>query len=77
MLALYTGVEQQILEDPSEYAKRVAQAIKEADASVDGTLIEGTTNVTQEQNTQTEGDGQEEREGASQAQEVSSQADKV
>jgi len=39
MLAGYTGVEQQIQEDPSEYAQRVAEAIKEADASVDGTGI--------------------------------------
>ena len=40
MLALYTGVEQGVQEDPSDYAQRVAQAIKEADASVDGTAID-------------------------------------
>lgn len=39
MLAIYTGVEQQVEEDPSDYAQRVCQAIKEADASVDGTAI--------------------------------------
>lgn len=40
MIAAYTGVEQQVQEDPSDYALRVAEAIKEADASVDGTVIE-------------------------------------
>jgi len=70
MLALYTGVEQQIQEDPSDYAKRVAEAIKEMDASVDGTLIEGDTDVSQKQKTQAEGTGEEERKGAPQAQEA-------
>lgn len=37
MLAIYTGVEQQVQEEPSEYAQRVAEAIKQMDASVDGT----------------------------------------
>lgn len=77
MLATYTGVEQQVQEDPSDYAKRVAEAIKQMDASVGGTLIEGTTDVSQEQNKQAEGTGQEEREGASQAREAGSQTDKV
>ena len=38
MLAIFTGVEQQVQEDPSDYALRVAEAIKQMDASVDGTL---------------------------------------
>jgi len=42
MLALYTGVEQGVQEDPSDYAQRVAEAIKEANASVDGTGIKET-----------------------------------
>lgn len=37
MLAIYTGVEQQVEEEPSDYARRVTEAIKEANASVDGT----------------------------------------
>jgi len=40
MIAVYTGVEQGIQEDPSEYALRVAEAIKQMDASVDGTEVE-------------------------------------
>lgn len=49
MLATYTGVEQQVQEDPSEYARRIAEAIKQMDASVDGSVIEeketGSTNT--------------------------------
>jgi len=37
MLANYAGIERQVQEAPSEYAQRVAEAIKEMDASVDGT----------------------------------------
>lgn len=37
MLAGYTGVEKQIQEDPSDYAQRIVEAIKQMDASVDGT----------------------------------------
>lgn len=64
-------------ETPLEYAKKVAEAIKQMDASVDGTLIEGDTNVTQEHSKQDEGDGQEEREGETQTQEAGSQTNEV
>jgi len=57
MLALYTGVEKEVQEDPSDYAKRVALAIREMDISVGGTQIE------EEQNGQQEYDKEEEREG--------------
>ena len=72
MLALYTGVETQIQEDPSEYARRVCEFLKQADASVGGGALppkqkEMILGESQEQNKQTEGAGQEEREGASQA----------
>lgn len=39
MLAIYTGVEQQVEEEPSDYARRVCAAIKEAKASIDGTAV--------------------------------------
>lgn len=45
MLAIYTGVEQGVQEDPGEYAQRVVEAIKEADASVDGTGVKETKEV--------------------------------
>lgn len=79
MLANYTGVEQQIQEEPSDYAKRVALAIKEMDASVDGTLIEGTTNKPQEQEHEREGSSTQKQKGRSQAEQTpfKVQADKV
>lgn len=43
MLAIYTGVEQQVEEEPSDYARRVCAAIKEAKASIDGTGVKETT----------------------------------
>lgn len=36
MLAIYTGVDQEVAETPQEYAQKVAEAIKEMDASVGG-----------------------------------------
>ena len=39
MLANYTGVNQAANEEPSEYARRIAEAIKQMDGSVDGTAL--------------------------------------
>lgn len=36
MLGIYTGVEQQVAETPQEYAKKVAEAIKQMDESIGG-----------------------------------------
>jgi len=54
-------------ETPQEYAKKVAEAIRQMDGSVDGTLIEGKTNVSQKQREQAKGDRPEERKGEPQA----------
>lgn len=40
MLAEFTGVKTAANEDPSDYAQRVCEAMKEMDASVDGSVIE-------------------------------------
>jgi len=45
MLADYTGVKQSAMEDPSEYAKRVQEAMRAMDASVDGTVLPSTQEV--------------------------------